>query len=620
MDAPQGPLQPDHVLRGRYRIQGVLGVGDLGVVYQARDLMFSEVTKLCAVKEMISLASDPAMRETTIRNFQREANILATLNHPAIPEVYEFFSEGDRAYLVLEFIRGKDLEALMNVAAGFLPVDQVRQWAVEICDVLGYLHSCQPEPVVFRDMRPSNVMIDQFKKIRLINFGMAKTFDVTKGHAMIGTEGYSPPEQYRGEVSPQSDIYALGATLHHVLTRRDPRLEPPFSFENRPIQLFNPDVPDAFVEIVNRALAYEPGERFSSAGEMKTALESPALERPPVMERPPVPETWVSIISEPYPYRPMWQYRLDGEIRSTPCVCVEEGVVYVGAYDNHLWALDAKEGSLVWKYPTAGGIASGPTVAAGYVFVGSEDRALHAVDARTGQGRWTYDTGGRVYTTPRVAGESVFFGSDDHKLYALNAADGRLEWSFEAAGPVRSSPFVGDELLYFGSESGDFYGLSHDGEMVWRFKARQAMTSSPTVHEGIVYFGSNDWNVYALDGENGYMIWRFRAQKPVYSSPAYSDGKIYVGSVDGHLYALDALTGREVWKYETDDQITSSPLVYRGAVYVGSIDRYLYLLNAETGDLLVRFGTDGPIVSSPAAARGLVFVGSTDHHLYALPA
>jgi len=618
----EGTLQPELVLRGRYRIQGVLGVGGMGAVYQARDLNFPEVTKLCAVKEMINLANDPAMRETTIRNFQREANILATLNHPAIPEIFDFFSEGNRAYLVLEFIRGKDLEALMNIADGFLPVEQVRQWAIEICDVLGYLHSRQPEPVVFRDMKPSNVMIDQFKKIRLIDFGIAKTFDVTKGHTMIGTEGYSPPEQYRGEVSPQSDIYALGASLHHVLTRRDPRLEPPFSFENRPISLFNPDVPEAFAEIVNRALAYEPQERFAAIDEMKVALEAlgsggvrPGLSQVISPDGAGISERLSMAAGE---VLAVWQFQVEDEIRSTPFV--EKGVVYIGAYDNNLWALDAKEGSLVWKYPTEGGIASDPTVEAGYVFVGSEDRILYAVDARSGRVQWTYITNGRIYTSPCVALGHVFFGSDDHNLYAVKAANGRLNWTFEAQSPIRSSPFVSDEMLYFGTETGDFYGLAPDGEMVWRFKARRAISSSPTVNEGLVYFGSNDWNVYALDGENGFTVWRFRAQRPVYSSPAYSNGKIYVGSVDGHLYALDALNGREIWKYKTEDQITSSPLVYMGVVYVGSIDKYLYALNAETGDLLWRFGTEGPIVSSPAADDGLVYIGSTDNRLYALKA
>ena len=163
----------------------------MGAVYQARDLNFANVTKLIAVKEMINMAQDQQLREQTMRNFERESEILATLSHPAIPQIYDYFSFGDRAYLVQEFIQGRDLEALLNNAGDkYLPLDKVLDWAVEICDVLQYLHTHDPEPIVFRDMKPSNIMIDHRSAVRLIDFGIAKTFqDPRQPGTMIGTEG-----------------------------------------------------------------------------------------------------------------------------------------------------------------------------------------------------------------------------------------------------------------------------------------------------------------------------------------------------------------------------------------------------------------------------------------------
>src|SRR5690606_36435077 len=140
-------------------------------------------------------------------------------------------------------------------------IDKIIEWAIDLCDVLYYLHSHDPEPIVFRDMKPSNVMIDSRGKVRLIDFGIAKTFVSGVKHTMIGTEGYSAPEQYKGDVTPLSDVYSLGATLHHVLTRRDPRLEPPFSFQERPIRDLNPKAPPALVEIIERALAFNWRDR-----------------------------------------------------------------------------------------------------------------------------------------------------------------------------------------------------------------------------------------------------------------------------------------------------------------------------------------------------------------------
>src|SRR6185436_20382882 len=155
---------------------------------------------------------------------------------------------------------------------GTLNEDLVAEWAIQLCDVLSYLHNHQPEPIVFRDMKPSNVMLDNHSHIRLIDFGIARGFTAGQKGTMIGTEGYSPPEQYRGEAGPPGDIYALGATLHHLLTKQDPRLEPPFSFSERPIRKTNPGVSVELEAIISTALNYNPSERFPSAQAMKEAL------------------------------------------------------------------------------------------------------------------------------------------------------------------------------------------------------------------------------------------------------------------------------------------------------------------------------------------------------------
>ena len=225
----EGALAPGRVLQDRYEVLGILGLGGMSAVYQARDRRFPNVVKLCAVKEMKSHSLDPQMRQVAVQNFEREANILATLSHPAIPKVYDYFSEEARSYLVMEFIEGRDLEAVLGEMTSFLPQEQVLEWAIQLCDVLQFLHDHTPA-IIFRDMKPSNIMLDKHGRLRLIDFGIAKNFQPGQKGTMIGTEGYSPPEQYRGIADQRTDIYALGATLHHILSRQDPRVEPPFSF------------------------------------------------------------------------------------------------------------------------------------------------------------------------------------------------------------------------------------------------------------------------------------------------------------------------------------------------------------------------------------------------------
>jgi serine/threonine protein kinase len=644
---PDGTLQPGQVLQSRYRILGIIGMGGMGAVYQARDLHFANVTKLCAVKEMINMAHDQQLREHTIRNFEREAEILATLSHPAIPQIYDFFSFGDRAYLVLEFIQGRDLEAILNSTDKFLPIEQVRQWGIEICDVLSYLHNHEPESIIFRDMKPSNVMIDHHKRVRLIDFGIAKTFQTGQPGTMIGTEGYSPPEQYKGLSSPAADIYALGATLHHLLTRRDPRLEPPFSFDQRSIRQANPDVSEEFAAVVMRALSYKPEDRYSSAQAMKQSLEASApnasrssVPQPgasfsasaPSMppsgfaasprQNPPqgsvLPQPAPAVISNVDNVLPVWSFQVEDSVRSTPTVA--NGILYVGSYDNNLWALDAIEGGLLWKFATEGGIGSSPAYNGGVVYIGSSDTRLYAVDARSGKRKWAHKTDGKIYTTPHIALGLVVVGSDDGKIYALKPmpAAAREMWTFNAMSPVRSSPVVSEDGVYFGTDGGEFFCLDPGGELRWRFQTRRRIMSTPLLRDGVIYVGSDDWHVYALDVRQGFPIWRFRTKGQVVSSPTFANSRIYFGSADGSIYALDALGGREVWKYDVGASVTSSPLVYMDTLYVGAVDGAVYCLHASSGDLIWRFQSRGPILSSPHIVDDMVYIGSDDHHVYAL--
>ena len=265
-------LQPGAILANRYAIQEIVGVGGMGSVYRARDLHFPTAVKLVAVKEMINQALDPVVRQTIVTNFEREANLLATLDHPAIPRIFDYFTQNERSYLVLEFVHGKDLEEVLSQAQENIPEENVIQWAIELCDVLNYLHNHTPEPIIFRDMKPSNVMINTNSHVVLVDFGIAKIFRDGQKGTMIGTEGYSPPEQYRGEATQRADIYALGATLHHVLTRKDPRLEPPFTFFDRPIRKINPAVSPELELVVTTALQYSDDQRFPSAQAMKEEL------------------------------------------------------------------------------------------------------------------------------------------------------------------------------------------------------------------------------------------------------------------------------------------------------------------------------------------------------------
>jgi serine/threonine protein kinase len=617
----ENTLQPGSVLQGRYRITGVIGVGGMGSVYQARDMRFPNVTRYVAVKEMLNLSTDQSLREMTLRNFERESDMLASLSHPAVPEIYDYFPSKTRAYLVMEYINGRDLEAVINAAPDFIPVETVLKWALDLCDVLGYLHQQEPEPIIFRDVKPSNIMIDQHDQIRLVDFGIAKLFQEGQKGTMIGTEGYSAPEQYRGEASPASDVYGVGATLHHILTRRDPRLEPPFTFAERSIRDINGAVSVELEAIIMRALEFNPDDRYPDAGAMKEALKTlakPAASGIRLMEIAPAEEErgeWVE-----QGIKPLWSFECEDEIRSSPVV--HRGILYIGAHDNNLYALNVKDGSFRWKYPTERAIVSSPAVAdvENLVVFGSLDQLLYALDTRMGQLAWTVPTHGPVRSSPSVAHGHAFFGSDDGNLYAIRLATGRVQWQWAGGDPIRSRPLVTGEMIVIGQESGYVVSTDLAGKIVWRFKAKRAVSSSPVEYDGLVFFGSMDWQLYALDMAHGWKVWEYRAGKEIISSPAVGDGRVYFGSVDGCMYAIDASSGRERWQFQTEGQITSSPAYANDAVYFGGIDGKVYSLDAKTGLLRWSFQTGGPVPGSPYVQDGVVYIGSMDHGVYAFKA
>ena len=618
----EGQLQPGTVLQNRYQIVGVLGAGGMGSVYQARDLRFPNVTKLCAVKEMMNLASDPMMRKLIVENFEREANILATLDHPAVPEIFDYFTEENRSYLVMEFITGKTLEEMLEESDTVFSEEVVLHWAIQVCDVIAYLHSHKPNAVIFRDIKPSNIMLDMHDRIRLIDFGIAKSFQSGERGTMIGTEGYSPPEQYRGEARPASDVYSLAATLHALLTKQDPRLEPPFSFGERPIRSTNPDISPAFEAIIMKALSYNIEDRFETALEMAEALARLMQQTSQVSGSGTTKSRTQQLVTayqiSPNSVLPLWSFKCEDEIRSTPCVA--EGKVIIGSYDNNIYAVDVENGEFIWKYATDGGVASSPSIWQDRVYFGSLDESLYALYLANGQTSWVFRTRGRIFSSPRADYGHVFFGSDDGNFYAVNSGTGREAWRIDVGSRVRSSARISEELLYFGSDDGVVHAVDLGGEVKWRFVTKRAVISSPALAEGLVVVGSQDWSVYAVDANSGWSTWRYRTGNSVVSSPAIHNGTVYVGSADGSLHAIDLYSGQRRWTYEIESQITSSPLVYRGVIYFGGNDGCVYSLDAKIGDLRWRFQSNGLVPGSPAAHEDIILIGSTDGNLYALAA
>src|SRR5215469_1296342 len=266
-----GELPDQTLLTGRYQLLKRIGQGGMGAVYKAADTHLNN--RPVAIKEMSSTGLSPASLQEAETAFEREAHLLADLLHPNLPRIYDHFTENDRSYLVMDFIEGQTLEEyLEQIGGGPLPVDQVIKWGEQLCDVLNYLHTHQP-PIVFRDLKPANVMISESGHIFLIDFGIARIFKPGKQHdtVALGSPGYAAPEQYgKSQSTPRSDIYSLGALLHYLLTGTDPS-EQPFFF--RQAAQVNTDVDPQLQALLEQMLEMDAERRPASAQDVIVRLE-----------------------------------------------------------------------------------------------------------------------------------------------------------------------------------------------------------------------------------------------------------------------------------------------------------------------------------------------------------
>jgi hypothetical protein len=258
------------VLAGRYEITAVIAVGSMGTVYAVRDLRAAGTPR--ALKELLSTDASPGDQAEAEAWFRREAGVLRALKHQAVPGIYDTFSASNAHYLVMDLIPGATLEEVLLQSEGRISrEDQVLAWADQILDVLSYLHSL-PQPLIFRDLKPANVMLTPDGQIRVIDFGIARLFTRKSTGTAIGTPGYAPPEQYQGLAEPASDFYALGATMHHLLTGRDPRTSKLFDFP--PVRSLAPWVSPHVAAAVDRALVLDARRRFDTAADMFRALHA----------------------------------------------------------------------------------------------------------------------------------------------------------------------------------------------------------------------------------------------------------------------------------------------------------------------------------------------------------
>lgn len=263
-------MLPLTILVGRYVIMEKIAQGGMGAVYKAQDKRLQG--KIIAVKEMSESIIASRERKRVLESFQREAELLARLSHPNLVRVSDRFQEGERHYMVMEFIEGQTLQKMLQGRSDSFPEKQVLDWAGQLCSVLAYLHSQKPK-IIYRDIKPANVMVlDGSGQVKLIDFGIARFYKLgqQKDTIEFGTDGYAPPEQYgKAQTDERADVYALGAMLHQLLTLREP-ITRPFHFPA--VRSLNSTASRRVEAAIAAAVQADKEERHQSMDAMLSAL------------------------------------------------------------------------------------------------------------------------------------------------------------------------------------------------------------------------------------------------------------------------------------------------------------------------------------------------------------
>ncbi len=260
------------VIDGKYEILTEIGRGGMSVVYLAMD---KRLNKQWAVKE-VRKRGVSKNDEVVVNSLMAEANLIKRLDHPAFPRIVDIIDNGQTIYIVMDYIEGESLDKILE-EHGAQSEDNVIHWAMQICDALNYLHSQKPHPIIYRDMKPANLMLKpegEYGIIKIIDFGIAREFkdknlaDTT----VLGTRGYASPEHYAGHTDVRSDIFSLGMTMHHLLTGVDPRKGEQYAS----VRNWNPDLSEGIEIIVDKCVQPAPENRYQNCDELLRDLNDPS--------------------------------------------------------------------------------------------------------------------------------------------------------------------------------------------------------------------------------------------------------------------------------------------------------------------------------------------------------
>ncbi|MEO7020825.1 MAG: serine/threonine-protein kinase [Ktedonobacteraceae bacterium] len=627
-----------------YYVQRQLGRGTFGAVYLAEHIQDQSLVAMKLLRLQLT-------RSLELKDFLNEARVMR-LRHPHIIPILDFgISSQDTPFIVMEYAAGGSIRDRFWHGAS-LPMPEIVTYTSQLASALQFAHSRR---LIHRDIKPENILLSADGTIRLCDFGIAKIMEQSATmsvHAQAGTPAYMAPEQGQGEPCPASDQYALAVVVYEWLTGRRPFLGTPIevAVQHRlnappPLSILRPGIPYEAEQVVLKALAKKPDERFSSVEQFAEALQfaidgSPtekvlivSLPLAPSGRPTPLPERATNLL--PRPTRQLPGY--------APDPFIEQAELQISdplAVENFATLLDKSPGVAVEDLATI--LEKSP--------VAVEDLATLLEQSPPAQDGPTSLVTGPALTN-RAQLRRLIIPKRRRIITALLAflivAGCVLGYfAFLLPGPTGTQIHTQNVISAYNKAVAEYgvmagFDAQHTGTnsyeqilnvttigkmaLKWNIQIGSLLESSPTVANGVVYLGSSVGTVYAFDALSGKQLWAASTGGITQSSPAVANGLVYVGSTDGQLYAFDAATGKQHWAAPTNGTVESSPTIANGLVYIGSERGQLSAFNAHSGTQmwsaqLWNNSAVSAILTSPAVANGVVYLGSSAGTLYAFDA
>lgn len=323
-----------------------------------------------------------------------------------------------------------------------------------------------------------------------------------------------------------------------------------------------------------------------------------------------------------------WTFQADDIIEST--AAVSDGIVYIGALDGVLYAIDAATGEKRWTYQTGSSIKASPAVSDGVAYFGDGDGVFHAVDINTQKRIWQFTTEGEIISSANLVANAVLFGSYDGFLYCLNRQNGALHWKFETEGYVHGTPGVWTQIANDSGETTDSAILTgcdsylrviniKDGTQTRQVELGAYVGASPAISKNKVYCGTYGTEILAVALDTGEISWRYQHPKrrfPFFASAALTENILIIGGRDKLVHALTPATGETRWTYTAKSRIESSAVIVGTRAFLGTTRGLFLALDTNTGESVWEFQTGSAIVASPSVAEGKIYIGTEDGLLY----